>query len=755
MHCISLSVWDDSLCRATGGFGERSGEWEIKIELTIPHFGAHLSLTLQFTIMTAISSTAKKQEKTTHLRDFALSFFETFDAPVKRLDRRKQGALLVELPEQMAAHFGREELRLVFQNAEATSESDLVAYGSRVFDQMMAFLDRQGALTVQELPARHIGADELLRAVQPLNAAIAGLQLSEQKRQLFVFNWHITYRADDKREEIFTVVVDDQGQRVALTDGEAEQEAGTGAVDLQTLLADAQPVPTEMDADGHPLPARLPPMTQLTRLAESARKHALYHADVRCVGHEAEILPRLHKVLARLVGYYQQQIEEVYDSHDPTGEKRQLLEEDLQRKIAEEVENHRLRVDVRLFSYALLSVPVANAQIRLSDARREVTIDVTRNRYTGAIRRPPCHSCATPITGLMLCRNGHITCQNCILQCQICQDVLCETCGLYACPQCGQENCESCSRYCWACGERACPEHISYCPVCGDETCHTCQAACSECGQRQCRTHLRVDGVSGQLLCSGCAVRCPGCSEYSSQLETCAVSGQRFCVNCIVPCAGCTRPLGPGLYTVDPIDGRPYCTECLTPCPACGKQTAVLVDPGCATCGRVLCGHCRIECHTCGDLLCAEHEKRCADCDHSLCRKDLVTCQVGGELLCMECAQPCAICGVVHCLEHSATCAICLQRYCASCVDPKDLCETCTSLPGEGREVAMVEEPIFYDPRIENIWNRHYWIAMSNRRYTLYLGVDTWNRYVLVVAEGEKVLHLRRGQALGKLFGHG
>jgi hypothetical protein len=704
--------------------------------------------------MTTTISTAKK-EKSRHLRDFTVSFFETFGAPIKRLDRRKQGALRVELPEPMAVHFGRKELRLVFQNAEASSETDLVAYGSRIFDQMMAFLDRQGALTVQELPARHMGADELLRAVQPINAAIAGLQLSEQKRQLFVFNWHITYRADDKREEIFTVVVDDHGNLVKLNEGEEEAASGTDTVDLQALLADAQPVPPETSADGLPLPPRLPPMTQLTRLAESARKHALYHADVRCVGHEAEILPRLHKVLARLVSYYQQQIEEVYDSHDPTGEKRQILEEDLQRKIVEEVENHRLRVDVRLFSYALLSVPVANAQIRLSDGKREVTIDVTRNRYTGGLRRPRCHSCAEPITRLMLCRNGHITCEECIVQCQTCQEVLCETCGLHTCPDCGQENCESCSRYCWSCGERACPEHIGACPVCGDEACHSCQAACSECGSRQCRTHLRVDGVSGKLLCSGCTVRCPGCREYSSQIESCAVSGQRFCVNCIVPCAGCRRPLGPGLYTLDPIDGRPYCAECLQPCPTCGQQTAVLVDPGCGACGRPLCGHCRIECHTCGDLLCAEHQEECTDCGHIICEKDQIECEVGGERLCVECAQACPICDIVHCVAHSTACAICLQRYCASCLNNQGVCKTCTTLPTHGRQVAMVREPIIHDARIEHIWNQHKWVATKNRRYTLYLGVDLWNRYVFVVAEGEKVLHIRRGQVLAKLFGHG
>ncbi|MEZ4640634.1 MAG: hypothetical protein R2856_37705, partial [Caldilineaceae bacterium] len=94
-------------------------------------------------------SKSQRVAKTQSLRDFTLAFFDTFGAQTKRLDRRKHGAIQVDLPEAMTTHFGRPSLRLVFQNAEVTSDTDLVAYGSRVFDQIMSYLDRQGALTVQ------------------------------------------------------------------------------------------------------------------------------------------------------------------------------------------------------------------------------------------------------------------------------------------------------------------------------------------------------------------------------------------------------------------------------------------------------------------------------------------------------------------------------------------------------------------------------------------------------------------------------
>ena len=136
-------------------------------------------------------------------------------------------------------------------------------------------------------------------------------------------------------------------------------------------------------------------MTKLTRLAELARKYAIYHADLQCNTHEAEILPRLHKALARLTTYYEQQIAEVYDSHDPAGTKRAVLEADLARKIAEEVENHRLRVSVRLFGYAVVEVPYAVANMTLSDGGTEALVQVGRNLFDGGLNRPSCHSCAT------------------------------------------------------------------------------------------------------------------------------------------------------------------------------------------------------------------------------------------------------------------------------------------------------------------------------------------------------------------------
>lgn len=575
------------------------------------------------------------------LRDFALQFFRLFDAQI--VERASDSSIWVELPPELVSHFGKPTLHLAFQNDEVSSRTDLVAYGSRLFDQMMDFLDQRGGVTLLQLPRRFQGADQLLRAVQPRNAAVLGLKLEEQQHRLFVFNWRITYRSDDKREELYTVVLNEDGAQIALGDenGDESKNENNDDLALHRLLTDGEPLRDEGNQTGGTASPRLPPMTHLTRLAESARKYALYHADLRCVALEAAILPRLHKVLSRLTSYYEQQIGEVYNSHDPHGEKRQILEEDLQRKIAEEIENHRLRVQMRLFSYAILHAPVAQANLTLGDGKRSTTVQITRNLYTGNLTRPACHACGGEITFLVLDRAGHVLCEECLRQCAQCQEILCERCGLHSCPVCAEKLCDECSRYCCSCGMRACAAHSSRCPVCADDVCHSCQEVCSACGARQCRTHLRMDGVTGALICRQCAVRCPSCHQDSSRLATCSASGQRFCTNCIVVCYGCGRQIGPTFAATDPTDNQTYCADCLSACPTCG-QLVGSANSGCQVCGAQSCGHCARQCQLCATLLCPGHALSCRGCGATLCPEHSAQCELGGEALCPVCDTHCA-----------------------------------------------------------------------------------------------------------------
>lgn len=499
------------------------------------------------------------------LREFTHHFFNTLDANVMPVDQRKNGPLHVQLPAALTEHFGKETLSLAFQSTEIQNGHELVAYGSRVFDRMVSFLDRKAALSVLKLPVRHAGSEELLHAVTLLNTGTTNLKLQEQTQFLLAFNWRITYRADDKREEIYSVVMDESGSRVPQP---GQTRGGEEVLDFNALLVDAESVPLETNEDGLQLPPRLPAMTQLTKLAETARKFVVYHADVRCVAHEMEILPRLHKVLSRLTSYYQQQGEEITDGQDADGARRRGLETDLQRKIAEEVDNHRLRVGIELISYAALQAPIAQADITIGDGKREATIRVRRNRYNGVIRRPRCQVCDQESARIVLDRESKVCCESCVRQCGTCLQLVSGEGSTSDCPVCQKDNCAGCGVDCAACGARACRDCASKCPVCRDTVCHACQGECANCAMRQCRSHLRADAVMPAegvplLVCNDCAVRCPSCKQFSAQTDTCCVSGQRYCKNCLVTCTHCKRSLNPSFVYISPRNRKPYCPDCV------------------------------------------------------------------------------------------------------------------------------------------------------------------------------------------------
>ena len=199
----------------------------------------------------------KPAERTVDLRTFTDDFFTTLGATVKATDRRKTGALQVDLPPTLATYFGDQSLTICFQqttandsgaNGQTTPAPQLIAHGSPLFDKMLAYLENKSAVTHQRLPARHSAGEELMRALRPLNTGIVGLRMQEQTHHLYAFHWHITYRADDKREELYSVLLNEAGERL-LNQSDAST---TSSTNLTTLLADAEPLSAEPSTKRRP-----------------------------------------------------------------------------------------------------------------------------------------------------------------------------------------------------------------------------------------------------------------------------------------------------------------------------------------------------------------------------------------------------------------------------------------------------------------------------------------------------------------------
>jgi hypothetical protein len=679
----------------------------------------------------ARKKTAPKAPPESPLRQLALEFFRLFGADVHA---NGSGPITVALTPELAAHFGKPALSLVFSTAELSPYHDLVAYGSRVFDRMMAYIANHGSMARETLPAHF---PELAGSRLPGELTLAGCDLAHSSgkggwRCLIQFNFHISYRADDKREEVFSVALDEDGQP---------------APNMGDLLAQAAPAAAEVGA---------PKLESLIELAQQAQKLALFHADQQCGEIEHDILPRLHAILSRLVTYYEQQaleIQERGDDADYAANQRQALRGDLQRKIAEELENHRLRVAVTLFSLAQVMQPTWEHSLTLRSRAggASLKLSLTRNLYTGQLALPVCHACELPTAVVGVCAHEHVSCPTCLAHCHACARDICLECGVQGCTVCKELLCQDCAVTCPACGQWACREHAARCPVCQETTCFACQDACAQCGVRQCKSHLVADYLApGALLCSACAVICPHCGRPSAQTAHCDFCGQVFCRGCTDACYACGKIYCQPHLLADPINGGAVCKRCVIPCPHCGMETASLTI--CAVCGVKQCTSCLQGCAECGTMVCEDHRERCTLCGRLHCELHSDRCHMDGKTVCVAHSFACPVCGATVCHAHQKFCVVCSMAYCPDCINlDNGVCATCQQLE-DSEPINLAQEPAGHDPDVAALATAYTWRAASNRTYVVYFGTRLMGQMTLVAGHDGKVVHTAHVKRLESLI---
>ncbi len=666
------------------------------------------------------------------LHDLALHAFGLFGAGVSPARR---GALHVTLTQELAEHFGKPTLQLVFSTAHVAPDHDLMVYGSRAFDRLMAYITNHGSLIRHQLPDRYPGlaVRGLPEGVRLFNCHTTRVTTRRSGRVVCQFNFHLSFRADDKREELFAVALDEAGQVIP---------------DWSALLDQSQPSPTDDDE---------PNLDTLVVLAEAARQRAIYYADQQCAAIEQEILPRLHKTLSRLVSYYEEQALEIQDRYaEPwrAEELRAELRADLQRKMAEEVENHRLRVTVTLFSIAQIVEPVWEHALHLRQQTTDdtVRVPVVRNLFTGALEPPACHVCHSPTLAVGLCAHGHVACPDCLARCHACTRDFCLDCGLQGCSACHEILCADCAVVCHACGQWACAEHSARCPICQETTCFACQDTCAGCGIRQCRGHLVADHLAtDNLLCSRCAISCPHCARPSAQTATCDYCGQLFCRACVQRCVACGHTYCLAHVVQAPREGGPVCKRCLVTCPHC--MTEAVTVAACATCGREGCRACLVTCAECGTMVCDEHRQVCHLCARPFCGWHSDRCLVDDCVVCSFDSLTCPGCERTVCRPHQRQCSVCGLAYCPDCTDDEQsVCHTCQQLE-EAEVVDLHHEPIGADPDVAALADRYTWRSVRNRRYTIYHGARLLQHVTLVATLEGQLVHTNHHRRVERVAG--
>ncbi len=203
---------------------------------------------------------------------------------------------------------------------------------------------------------------------------------------------------------------------------------------------------------------------------------AQHEIDAWAALQEGAIKVRLEKVLLRLTSYYHHLIDEIDPDNPNEATVLQAdLQQDLQNKIAAELERHRLRITVTPISYAVAHVPVTAYRLAVSTRHSQYVLTLHHNLYTNAIEQfsflnsagqaattSPftCHHCADPLPHLTLCDHGHAVHQNCFDTCYRCGKDICLACGIQ--PDAIEDSmvCVDCVLPCVHCSRWISDEHI-------------------------------------------------------------------------------------------------------------------------------------------------------------------------------------------------------------------------------------------------------------------------------------------------------
>jgi len=657
------------------------------------------------------------------VKDFAREFFRAFGAQVKQ---RRRG-IEVTLDGELAQHFGRERLDLIFDAGHLQPGQDLLALGSRTFDLMVEYLRARGTRSLQELPIAYADAAGVPE-LRLRNCRIAHRGRSKAAALVGIFNFKIAYTSDERVEELFTVAVDAEG-RVR--------------PDVPTRLAHARPF------EGRP-PSVGP---KLERMFRAAEERAALHANESAAEREREILARMHREISRLVTYYQEMIEELpFGPIEGEGAAAHLRAE-LERKVAEEVEAHRLHVAITPVNCCLVAAPEARYTLRLASGHAAASLELRRDLHTGALELPHCSACARETAEVGLCRAGHIACPECLSPCAACGQEVCARCGIQPCPVCGRTLCATCKAVCPQCQGWTCAEHLSTCPVCGAAVCGHCQARCAGCDTLQCAAHLRGCAECDDLFCDKCAAACSGCGAVVCREHgiACAVCAKVCCPRCGSRCAICGQALCRAHVASCGECGKAICGAHGAACVQCGRTVCAEHGRACEECNKPVCRECAVTCTVCGAARCYQHRLACAVCGRALCREHSEVCAACGAPVCSEHAQGCAGCAQRVCEGDLEACSICGQTYCDACRQDETTCVFCAGLERAERvPEARVRAIRGLGRRLQGYAD---WRMVENASCRIYLGEKGLGLAVVVTDKRGRLLKAEELGWLSSLLG--
>jgi len=283
------------------------------------------------------------------IQAFARTFFTYFGAQITA----HPDEWTVDLPPRLADHFGKDRLYLVFprtegQARELSPHEDLLVYGSRTLDRMLALLDGQGETARLEFPRQITVAIEPAPgpSLRQPRFRVIETAVERQNRWLQLFNFRVIYSSDEKEEAVESIVLDEAGQRLP---------------NIEARLPQLAPLPKAPTLPS-PLESAKPHLDEATTTVRQ-------QVEARVADLNQQTRARLQKTIRRLTSFYRRLIAEI-DSDNPEQDAalKGELEQELQRKINDELDRHRLQVSITPVSQASALLPSVKYNLAITAA---------------------------------------------------------------------------------------------------------------------------------------------------------------------------------------------------------------------------------------------------------------------------------------------------------------------------------------------------------------------------------------------------
>ncbi|PSP74404.1 hypothetical protein BRC86_06140 [Halobacteriales archaeon QS_3_64_16] len=402
--------------------------------------------------------------------------------------------------------------------------------------------------------------------------------------------------------------------------------------------------------------------------------------------------------------------EDLADVIEQVEARKEELRSEERERIDEEIERHRIDVEVDLASVTALTYERGSLSLMMTDGETTAQVSVSYVPATEEYFGLDCESCGTDLLAeetrreasanqsqpsavdrLGLCIEGHLVCDECAVRCRTCEETRCSTCleaagagtesdragstasagidvePFEACWLCREAVCGDCLASCEVCGEGVCADHRAECRTCGAVACLACGEPCVAGGEFHCDTHLTAPDTVER-------------STESSEDER--------------------------------SDEKRYCEAHVASCGECGGRRAIDAMSFCGACSEALCESHRRECGVCGETRCGEHAIACEHCVDereraeaeadsaadpvaTFCSAHAEACRGGGEVVCGDHSQPGVIVDGPVCDDHRSPCELCKVRY-AEAGFEDGRCPACRNLstetPAEPPVAAIAED---------------------------------------------------------------